>query len=130
MTQEEANELQRRCELARARSRLRKPPAFVVNSPRSVPLHPVEPEPVKRRALVRRVPREKTSGPRFAITFTVFAVRPCDWDGWHIKPLLDMVVNAGIIPGDTWYQLEGSVRSFKVYSEEEERTEIEIVRLT
>ncbi len=93
-------------------------------------IHPVEPEPVKRKPLVRRIPRKETSGPRFEIIFNIYAVRPCDFDGWHVKPLLDMVVHAGIIPGDSWDQLEGSIRSRKVSTKEQERTEIDIVRLT
>ncbi len=87
-------------------------------------LHPVEPEPVKRRSLVRRVPRKEACGPRFEIVFTIYAVRPCDWDGWHIKPTQDLLAAIGLLPGDAWHQLEGRVRSRKVHTAEEERTEI------
>ena len=104
----------------------------ISGAPRPEPLRPGEPEPVKRRTLVRRIPREEKSGPRFDIVFTVYAVRPCDFDGWHIKPAIDMLVRAKIIPGDAWNQLQGSIRSRRVQTVEEERTEIEIAieRLT
>lgn len=88
-----------------------------------------QPEPAKGKPLVRRIPREETSGPRFEIVFTIYARRPCDFDGYHIKPIIDMAVHAGILPGDAWHQLEGSVRSAKVSTTEEERTEITIIPL-
>ncbi len=95
----------------------------------STGLHSVEPEPVKRRSLVRRVPRKETCGPRFEIVFTIYAVRPCDWDGHHIKPIQDLLTVVGLLPGDAWHQLEGRVISRKVQTQEQEKTEIEIVRL-
>jgi len=117
-------------ELLRDRPALRKRNPEISGAPGPEPLRPGEPEPVKRRALVSRVPREEKSGPRFEVCFTVFSVRPCDWDGYHIKPLLDMVVHAGILPGDAWHQLDGRVRSRKVSTAEEEKTLIEICRIS
>ena len=67
---------------------------------------------------------------RFEITFIVFALRPCDWDGWDIKALQDFLVTAGIIPDDRWNLVSGRVVSRKVSTELEEKTEIEIVHLT
>lgn len=64
---------------------------------------------------------------RYRIRFTIYAVRPADWDGWSIKQLQDCCIHAGLIHGDAWHVLEGSVRSEKVHSEEEERTVIEIL---
>jgi len=88
-----------------------------------------QPESVKRLALVRRVPREEKSGPCFMVRFIAYAVRPCDWDGYHIKPIQDLLCHAGLLPGDAWHQLEGSVSSRKVHSPEEERLEILITPL-
>lgn len=98
-------------------------------APSAAPIRPVEPQPVKRNPLVRRVRREKESGPCFEIVFTVYAVRPCDYDGYHVKPLQDFIVHAGILPGDSWHQLEGRVYSRKVHTEEEEKTTVEIRRI-
>lgn len=53
-------------------------------------------------------------------------MRPCDWDGYSIKELQDCLVHAGLLDGDEWFCLEGSVVSEKAHSREEERTEIEI----
>lgn len=66
----------------------------------------------------------------FEIVFTVYATRPADWDGWSIKELQDAVVASGILCGDAWNQLEGRVRSRKVHTKEEERTEVEIFEIT
>ncbi len=93
------------------------------------------PSAVKKRpqgnALVSALPGEVESGfrpPRRAkILFRVFACRPADWDGYHIKELQDVLVKAGILDGDDWDLLEGQIVSEKVRSEAEERTEIEIV---
>jgi len=101
----------------------------ISGAPCSEPLRAVESEPTKRRSLVRRVPRKETSGPRFEIMFTVYARRPCDWDGYHIKPLQDLLIQSGQLPGDAWHELEGCVRSRRVQTKEEERTEVEITQL-
>jgi hypothetical protein len=110
-------------------SALRKRNPEISGAPYPESLRPVEPEPVKRRALVRRVPREEKSGPRFEIVFTIYARRPCDWDGYHVKPLQDMLIHAGYLPGDSWHELEGRIRSRRVQTVEEERTEVEIIPL-
>jgi hypothetical protein len=63
---------------------------------------------------------------RFEIVFRVFSTRPCDWDGYDIKSLQDALVEAQIIPDDGWRVLAGQIISQKVYTTEEQRTEIEI----
>lgn len=85
-----------------------------------------DPKPVEGDALDSGVQREEAGAARYKLVFTVYAVRPCDWDGWHVKPLQDVLAIIGLIPGDSWHQLEGCVRSCKVHTAEEERTEIEI----
>ena len=69
------------------------------------------------------------SSERFEITFTVYAQRPADWDGWDIKALQDFCVKAGIITDDGWKTLSGRVYSRKVATEEEEKTVIEVTAL-
>lgn len=67
---------------------------------------------------------------RFTLRFTVYAVRPADWDGWHVKELIDSLVAAEIIPDDGWQTVEeGCVATRKVDTAQEERTEIHIVTL-
>lgn len=91
------------------------------------------PQSIKRNTLECVAPRKdpRRTGPveRFRIRYTVFSVRPCDWDGYSIKELQDMLVKASILSGDDWRILEGCVISEKAYSKEEERTEIIIERL-
>ena len=97
-----------------------------------------EPQPGQGRALDRDAPREtggactpaQRTGPgRFRVLFTVYAVRPLDYDNVRIKPLQDCLVAAGFLPDDNWKVLEGEVRSCKAKSKAEERTVIEIWRL-
>lgn len=64
------------------------------------------------------------SGPRYRITFAVFAVKPLDWDNYRLKDLQDCLIEAGFLPDDNWRVLEGQVISKKAHSKEEERTEI------
>jgi len=80
----------------------------------------------QRHPLERAIPREKKSRARLKIRFRIFARRPCDWDGWHIKELQDMLVHAGILDGDDWDLLQGEVISEKVFSKDQERTEIDL----
>ena len=65
----------------------------------------------------------------FEITFTVYSVRPADYDGLDIKFLQDFCVKAGIIPDDKWSVLSGRVVSRKAATEGEEKTEITILTL-
>jgi Holliday junction resolvase RusA-like endonuclease len=78
-------------------------------------------------------PREETrwhdAACRFEVVFTVFSVRPCDWDGYDIKALQDFLITAGIIPDDGWKTLSGRVVSRKAATKDEERTEIEITEI-
>ena len=63
---------------------------------------------------------------RYQVTYRVFAVRPFDWDNYSLKGLQDLLVTAGLLPGDAWYQLYGTVISEKVQRPEEEKTVVEI----
>lgn len=63
---------------------------------------------------------------RFEITFTVYSVYPCDWDGYDVKALQDFLVTAGILPDDGWRTLSGRVVSRKAATKDEEKTVVEI----
>lgn len=82
-----------------------------------------------RQALERPVARKAADGKRFEILFTVYAVRPCDYDNYHCKVLQDCLVRAGFIPNDDWRTLQGRVISHKANNRQEERTEIVIQQL-
>jgi len=66
---------------------------------------------------------------RYHITFTVFNVRPLDYDNYRCKDLQDCLVKAGFLPDDNWRVLYGTVIPEKVREEAEERTEILIERI-
>ena len=87
-----------------------------------------QPEPAKGKTLVDPIPREAEGGSgtqgRYRISFRIFARRPLDWDNAFVKPLQDLVVQAGLLPGDDWKTLEGSVSCYKARSKAEERTEV------
>lgn len=83
-------------------------------------------KPTEGDALVGGIPREKESVCRARIVFAVYAVRPADWDGYSIKQIQDALVESRLLGSDAWDRLEGSVRSEKVHSKEEEKTIIEI----
>jgi hypothetical protein len=91
-------------------------------------LHAVNQKPVERMSLDGASSGEEArwygSARKFEISFTVFACQPCDWDGWDIKRLQDWCVKAGLLPDDGWATLSGGVKSEKVHTEAEERTEI------
>jgi Holliday junction resolvase RusA-like endonuclease len=96
-------------------------------------------QPVKGNALECPVPRKEKSGSgavvspeprrRCKIQFTIYAVRPCDWDGWSVKEIQDCCVHAGLLDDDKWDLLYGTVISAKAHTKEEERTIIEIEQL-
>ncbi len=93
-------------------------------------LRAVQPQPVERLPLVAAETGEETrwygAATSFEITFTVYAVRPCDWDGYDIKALQDFCVTAGIIPGDGWKTLSGRVITRKAATQADEKTLITI----
>lgn len=94
------------------------------------------PEPIAGEALDNVLPGEEKgeeslergNTARYHITFTYYSATPCDYDNYRSKPLQDLLVAAGIIPGDDWKTLQGTVISRKC-KPGEERTEIEIVEL-
>jgi hypothetical protein len=89
-----------------------------------------DPQPTQGDALVDPAPRKSKSSPepvRCIIRFTIYAVRPADWDGYHIKELQDCLVHAGLLDGDEWDRLEGYVTSKKVHTKTEEKTIIEVI---
>lgn len=71
--------------------------------------------------------REDKGSNRLKIVFRIFAVRPADWDNWHVKEIQDMLVHAGFLVGDDWNLLSGEVISEKVSKKSEEKTEITII---
>ncbi len=118
ISQEQFDEMQHRTEAARKRSGI---PSPGLPSPFK--------EPAQGDALERVSPREAESSPRFKIEFHVYACRPCDYDGYHIKELQDLVVQSGILPSDDYRTLRGEVIPHKVHTEEEEETRILIFEL-
>lgn len=103
------------------------------NSAGDSPLHPHNPQPTQRDALVGVAPR-KGKGCKGAvlgiarrhILFRVFSTRPADYDGYDVKELQDCLRHAGLLDDDAWDCLYGTVISEKVYSKDQERTEIEL----
>jgi len=93
-------------------------------------LRAAKPKPTEGDALERPAPGKDSgrfvTSPRHRIRFTIYSVRPCDWDGYHIKELQDMLIRASIIPDDNWGFLQGEVVSEKALSKAEEKTVIEI----
>lgn len=81
---------------------------------------------IKRKALERTIPREDKSLSRFKIRFTIYSIRPNDWDNAWTKSLQDCLVNSGILHDDAWNVLRGEVISEKVHRKEDEKTVIEI----
>ena len=96
-------------------------------------LRPPEPERDSGMPLERVASRKKESSHlpeiRYRITFTVYSIRPFDWDNYRFKDLQDCIVKAGLLPGDDWRVLEGRVVPHKAATKEEERTEITIERI-
>lgn len=86
-----------------------------------------KPECTERLPLDSAGKREGKSCQRFKIVFTVYARRPLDWDNYRLKDLQDCIVKSGILDGDEWNVLEGSVISKKAHSEAEEKTVVEII---
>lgn len=84
-----------------------------------------KPERIAQRALERPSPGEAPRIARLEIHFRVYAMRPADWDNYRLKDVQDCLVVAGLLPDDDYATLQGCVSSYKVYSKEEERTEIE-----
>lgn len=88
------------------------------------------PERTEGSTLVRPPSRKKKSSHRIVrrhqVTYRIFAVRPVDWDNAFIKGLQDLLVTAGLLPGDAWHQLYGTVISEKVSTAAEEKTVISI----
>ncbi len=104
---------------------------FEARNPR---LRADNPQPAQRLPLVSPAPGEETrwygAAERFEITFRIYSQRPCDWDGYSIKEIQDMLVHAGLLSSDKWSALCGRVESCKARSQEEERTEIEITPMS
>lgn len=86
-------------------------------------------EPSEGLPLVCTPSRKAKSRVRFKIIFTVYAIKPADWDGYDIKSMQDLVVKSGILPGDDWFTLRGEVIPEKVDKESEEKTVIEIIQI-
>lgn len=93
-------------------------------------LPPAKPQRPEGQPLERPAPGEASgrsvTSPRHRIRFTIYSVHPCDWDGYHIKELQDMLVRAAILPDDNWGFLQGEIVSEKAHTKADERTEITI----
>lgn len=100
-----------------------------INANRDSGIRPDDTKPPQGKPLVSVVQRKAKVSHRFKIRFTVYAMRPADWDGYDIKSLQDLVVQSGIIPMDDWSTLKGEIDPKKVHKEAEEKTVIEIFRL-
>jgi len=87
------------------------------------------PEQGAQPALVRSLPGADQGRPRLKVRFTVYAVRPSDYDNIRIKELQDCLVHAGILDGDEWDVLQGEVISCKAATKAEERTVVEVMEL-
>lgn len=92
-------------------------------TPGVCPTKPERPEGVPLDSAGQREGKGRT---RVKIRFTVYAVRPLDWDNYRLKDLQDCLVRAGLLDGDEWDVLEGSVVSKKAHSAAEEKTVVEI----
>jgi Holliday junction resolvase RusA-like endonuclease len=70
------------------------------------------------------------SGARYHIRFTVYSIRPRDWDNLaaSLKSLQDAVVAAGWLPDDNWKVLTGEAIPANAKTKAEQRTVIEITR--
>ncbi len=100
-----------------------------INKNRDQGVCPPEQKPPQGKPLVRAPQREDSGGPFFEIRFTIYSVRPNDWDNPWTKTLQDCLVRAGILHDDKWDVLQGKVISQKAYSKEEERTVIELFQI-
>lgn len=97
-------------------------------------IRPHDSQPTQGNALVSAAPRKSKSrkgavlgtARRRFITFRIFARRPADWDNYDVKEIQDCLRHAGLLDGDDWHLLQGTVISEKAYSKEEERTEVTI----
>ena len=122
MNQNDWNEIKQRFPISESTARLNQDCASGICA--------AQPKPVERNPLDSALPRKDQgrSGvvQLFRITFTIYARRPCDWDGYHVKELQDMLIRASILLADDWCFLQGEVVSKKVHTKKEERTEIVI----
>lgn len=76
------------------------------------------------RPEARETPRSTGVAKRLKITFVVRSQRPRDWDNSCTKFLQDRLIEAGILHGDSWDILEGTVISRKAASLEEAGTTV------
>lgn len=103
----------------------------------SAGVRPAEPKRIEGEPLVRGVPSKEEGIPRalldgcnrYRIHFDVWSKQPCDWDNYRIKYLQDGLIKLGVLPGDSFELLEGSITSHKADSKQDERTEITLTRL-
>jgi hypothetical protein len=104
--------------------------SFVKANAGTKELCPDKPECNQGVPLVCSSPREKASSnrveTRYRITFTVFSIKPCDYDNLRCKEIQDLLVTIGCLPADNWCVLEGCVVSKKAKTKEDECTIIEI----
>lgn len=86
-----------------------------------------KPEQSEGVPLVGAVEGKSKSRIRASIRFTVHSKRPLDWDNYRFKELQDLLAKVGILDGDEWDILSGTVISKKIHKEDQEKTVVEII---
>lgn len=84
-------------------------------------LCPPKQKQAKRKPLDSSSQGKDSCSPRFEICFTIYAIRPLDWDNYWVKSMQDCLIQAGFLHDDKWNVLRGSVVSEKAHSKEEEK---------
>jgi len=103
------------------------------NAENCAPALPAQHQESAEGSALERVPKRTKKGShgpleRIGLGFCVWAMRPADPDGWDFKEIIDALVGAKILDGDGWDKLYIAwVHSEKVYSKDEERTEISVI---
>lgn len=89
-----------------------------------------QPKPDPRKSLDRVLPGKAAGGEvparRAFICFHIYCIQPRDWDNSFTKPLQDLLVEIGVLDGDSWAEVQGIVIPHKVKTKKTQRTEIEI----
>jgi hypothetical protein len=105
-------------------------PATSSWSPNKAPVevsHPIpEPHPVHEPAPANER-KEDSPSSRLRVVIISFRARLCDPDNLFVKPLIDAIRYARLIPDDSPDHIELTLRQVKVYHYSDERTEIIVV---
>jgi len=99
------------------------------NSVDAPPLPTPVPEPASRPPLVKAPRREEASRSRVEIRFDFYATRPKDSDNHFVKPLIDALRRASLIPDDDWKHVAGVMLYTHRCDKARERTEVRIMEV-